>query len=206
MGVSTRKARLGGHRDALPGDRPVCPLWTAQSAGLVAQTQPEMFASIGQIPDRRRTQTYFIARARGDAMAVLPEIRSIVKSLDPGQPMYAIGTIDEAFADGLSTRRVAAGMLASFSVLALGLAALGIYGVLSHAVTARTREIGLRFALGADGGSVLRLMLCQALRPVAVGLSAGVALVIGGQRFLAASAWRIIRATRLSPLVALTRR
>lgn len=118
------------------------------------------------------------------------------------------------------------------SVLALGLAALGIYGVLSHAVNARTHEIGLRFALGADGRSVLRLMLGQALRPVLSGLVVGVGLVLGGQRFLAgwlygttpevaplalvstvvllvsiaASAWPIMRTTKLSPMMALTRR
>ncbi len=114
----------------------------------------------------------------------------------------------------------------------MGLAGLGIYGVLSHAVSARTREIGLRFALGADGRSVMTLMLGQALRPVAVGLIAGVAVVLGAQQFLsswlygttpeagplvlvsgvvlvvslAASAWPILRASRLSPMVALTRR
>jgi putative ABC transport system permease protein len=203
-----------------------------RNAGLVGQTQPEMFASIRQIPDRRRTQAYFVVRARGDAMALLPEVRAIVKSIDPGQPMYAVGTIDDAYASGLSTRRVAAWILTAFSVLALGLAALGIYGVLSHTVNTRTREIGLRFALGANGRSVLRIMLWQALRPVLAGLIAGIAVVLGGQRFLAgwlygttpeaaplaivaivvlavslaASAWPIVRATRLSPMVALTRR
>jgi putative ABC transport system permease protein len=203
-----------------------------RNAGLVGQVQPEMFASVRQIPDRRRTQVYFIARTRGDAMAVLPELRSIVRSIDPGQPMYAIGTIDESYAAGLSTRRVAAAVLTAFSVLAMGLAGLGIYGVLSHAVSARTREIGLRFALGADGRSVMKLMLGQALRPVVVGLTAGVAVVLGAQQFLsswlygttpeagplvlvsgvvlvvslAASAWPILRASRLSPMVALTRR
>lgn len=203
-----------------------------RNAGLVGQVQPEMFVSVRQIPDRRRTQVYFIARTRGDATAVLPEIRSIVKSIDPGQPMYAISTIDASYAAGLATRRVAAGMLTAFSLLAMGLAGLGIYGVLSHAVSARTREIGLRVALGADGRSVVKLMLGQALRPVVIGLTAGVAIVLGAQQFLsswlygttpeagplalvsgvvlivslAASAWPIIRASRLSPMVALTRR
>jgi len=201
-----------------------------RNAGLVGQVQPEMFVSVRQIPDRRRTQVYFIVRTRGDVMAVLPEIRSIVKSIDPGQPMYAIGTIDESYEAGLSTRRVAAGMLSAFSLLALGLAGLGIYGVLSHAVSARTREIGLRFALGADGRSVMTLMLGQALRPVVIGLASGVAVVFGAQQYLsswlygttpeagplvlvsgvvlvvslAASAWPILRASRLSPMVALT--
>jgi predicted permease len=203
-----------------------------RNAGLVGQVQPEMFVSVRQIPDRRRTQVYFIVRTRGDVMAVLPEIRSIVKSIDPGQPMYAIGTIDDAYAAGLATRRVAAGMLSAFSLLALGLAGLGVYGVLSHTVSARTREIGLRFALGADGRSVMTLMLGQALRPVVIGLASGVAAVYGAQQFLsswlygttpeagplvlvsgvvlvvslAASAWPILRAGRLSPMVALTRR
>jgi putative ABC transport system permease protein len=191
-----------------------------------------MFVSIRQIPDRRRTQAYLLVRARGNAMTVLPEIQSVVKSIDPGQPMYAISTTEAAFEAGLSTRRAAAWMLMAFSVLALALAGLGIYGVLSHAVSERTREIGLRLALGADGRSVLVLMVMQALRPVAAGLLAGMGLVIGGQQLLgswlygtiieaaplvvvsavvlmvslAASAWPILRAARLSPMVALMRR
>jgi putative ABC transport system permease protein len=203
-----------------------------RNAGLVGQTQPEMFVSIRQIPDRRRTQAYLLVRARGNAMTVLPEIQSVVKSIDPGQPMYAISTTEAAFEAGLSTRRAAAWMLMAFSVLALALAGLGIYGVLSHAVSERTREIGLRLALGADGRSVLVLMVMQALRPVAAGLLAGMGLVIGGQQLLgswlygtiieaaplvvvsavvlmvslAASAWPILRAARLSPMVALMRR
>jgi ABC-type antimicrobial peptide transport system permease subunit len=175
---------------------------------------------------------YLAVRTRGEALTVLPDIRSIVKSIDPGQPMYAIGTIEDAYDSSVATRRVAAWLLAVFSLLALGLAALGIYGVLSHAVASRTREIGLRFALGADGRSVMTLMLGQALRPVAAGLLAGIAVVIGAQHFLsawlygatpeagplvlvsgvvvlvslAASAWPILRAGRLSPMVALTRK
>jgi putative ABC transport system permease protein len=202
-----------------------------RNAGLVGQVQPEMFVSVRQIPDRRRTQVYLAVRTRGEAMTVLPEIRSIVKSIDPGQPMYAIGTIDDAYVSGVATRRVAAWLLTVFSVLAMGLAGLGIYGVLSHAVTSRTREIGLRLALGADGRSVMRLMLGQAFRPVGVGLVAGIAVVLGAQQFLAswlygttpeagplvlvsalvlvvslaAAAWPILRASRLSPMVALTR-
>lgn len=203
-----------------------------RNAGLVGQTQPEMFASVRQIPDRRRTQVYFVARTRADAMSVLPEIQAIVKTIDPGQPMYAIGTLEDAYANGLTTRRTAAGLLTVFSALALGLASLGIFGVLSHAVNARTREIGLRVALGADRPAVMRLMLAQALRPVVLGLLVGVTTVVAGQQLLAtwlygttpepvalalvslvvlvislaASAWPIRRASRLNPVTALQRR
>jgi predicted permease len=203
-----------------------------RNSGLVGQVQPEMFASVRQIPDRRRTQVYLVVRTRSTPTAILPDLRGIVRSIDPGQPMYAIGTVEESYTAGTATRRAAAGVLVIFSVLALGLSALGIFGVLSHAVNARTREIGLRVALGADGGAVTRLMLRQALTPVLAGLGAGLVVVFGAQQALAswlygttpeaaplalvsgvvvlislaASAWPIRRARRLSPLVALTRR
>jgi putative ABC transport system permease protein len=203
-----------------------------KNAGLVGQTQPEMFASVRQIPDRRRTQVYLVVRTRGDAFTVLPDLQSIVKGIDPGQPMYAIETLEGAYADGLATRRAAAGLLLAFSMLALGLAGLGIFGVLSHAVNARTREIGLRVALGASGRAVMRLMLWQALRPVLVGLTGGVVAIVAGQRVLAgwlygttpeptalsavavvvlmvslaASVIPIRRASRLNPVTALSHR
>jgi predicted permease len=203
-----------------------------RNAGLVSPTQPEMFASVRQIPDRRRTQVYVVIRTRSDAVSVLPDFQAIVKGIDPGQPMYAIGTIARAYENGLATRRVAAGMLMVFSVLAVGLAGLGLFGVLSHAVNVRTREIGLRVALGAGRATVMRLLLGQALRPVVVGLTVGVGVSVGAQQALAgwlygatpealplagvatvvflvslaASAWPIHRASTLSPLVALTRR
>ncbi len=228
--VGRRIRVLGAANDGMPADI-VGVVADVRNAGLVGQVQPEMFASVRQIPDRRRTQVYLVVRTRGEATAILPDVRAIVRSIDPGQPMYAIGTVAEQYAAGVGTRRAAAGVLMVFSALALGLAALGIFGVLSHAVNARTREIGLRVALGADRASVTRLMLGQALRPVAAGLIAGVAVVFGAQQALAAwlygttpealplagvagvvlavslaaSAWPIRRAARLSPLVALTR-
>jgi putative ABC transport system permease protein len=203
-----------------------------RNAGLVSPTQPEMFASVRQIPDRRRTQVYVVIRTRSEATAVLPDFQAIVKGIDPGQPMYAIGTLAGAYENGLATRRAAAGMLMVFSVLAVGLAGLGLFGVLSHAVNVRTREIGLRVALGAGRATVMRLLLWQALRPVLMGLTVGVGVSVGAQQALAgwlygatpealplasvaavvflvslaASAWPIHRASTLSPLVALTRR
>ena len=202
-----------------------------RNAGLAALPQPEMYVSVRQIPDRRRTQLYLVLRGKsGDVMTTLSDVRAIVKDIDPGQPMYAISTIDAQFEGGVATRRVAMWLLGVFSALALGLSGLGLFGVLWHGVSERQREIGLRFALGADGASVMRLMLWQALRPVLLGLTAGLAGLITGRQVLsgwlygitpqaaplvmvaavvllvsvAASAWPVIRASRLSPLEALT--
>jgi putative ABC transport system permease protein len=202
-----------------------------RNAGLAAPPRPEMFVSVRQIPDRRRTQLYLVLRGKpGDVMTTLPDVRAIVKSIDAGQPMYAISTIDAQFEGGVATRRVATWLLGIFSVLALGLSGLGLFGVLWHGVSERQREIGLRFALGADGAAVMRLMLWQALRPVLLGLTAGLVGLVAGRQVLSgwlygitpqaaplamvaavvllvsvvASAWPVIRASRLSPLEALT--
>jgi len=161
-----------------------------RNLGLAAPPVPEMIGSVRQIPDRRRTQLYLVVRGRPDAergtpagvLSLLPDVRSIVRGLDPEQPVYAISTIDQQFQGGVATRSAAAGLLAIFSVLALGLAALGIFGVLAHAVHTRSREIGLRIALGASKRRVLRLIVGQAMGPVAVGLATGFAALVAGQQ------------------------
>lgn len=229
--IGRRITVQGAAGDGTPADI-VGVVADVRNSGLVGQIQPEMFASVRQIPDRRRTQLYLVVRTRSTPSAILPDVRGIVRSIDAGQPMYAIGTVEDSYAAGTATRRAAAGVLIVFSLLALGLSALGIFGVLSHAVNARTREIGLRVALGADGRAVTRLMLRQALTPVVAGLVCGLLVVFGAQQALAswlygttpevaplalisgvvllvslaASLWPIRRARRLSPLVALSRR
>jgi putative ABC transport system permease protein len=108
-------------------------------------------------------------RTTTDPRTVLPAIRSQVRELDADQPIYAIRTAEEILAGGTAPRRIAAVVLAIFAGFALLLAAVGIYAVVSFSVGARTREIGLRMALGAARADVLRLMVRQAMTPVIVG-------------------------------------
>jgi len=107
-----------------------------------------------------------------------------VSALDHQQPIYAVSTVDEQLEDGIAPRRLASRVLVAFSVLALGIAGLGIYGVLSHAVGERTREIGVRLALGAQARQVRRMVVVQAMVPVALGIALGMFALVLGSRVL----------------------
>lgn len=145
-----------------------------RNQGLDAPAAPEVYASVRQLPSVSN-QHFLLLRTRGPARGAIGVVREAVASLDPQQPIYAIRTVEEAFAGRSLQRRLATVSLALFGVFALLLAAVGIYAVVAHAVVQRTREIGVRVALGADRGRVRRMVIRQALVPVAAGALVGTA-------------------------------
>jgi putative ABC transport system permease protein len=100
-------------------------------------------------------------------------LRAAVESVDPGQPVANLETMEQYVVGSLSPQRIAVSLLAIFSLLALFLASLGLYGVISFNVTQRTHEIGIRISLGAGRGQVWRLVLAQGMRPALVGVLVG---------------------------------
>ncbi|HEV8630685.1 MAG TPA: ABC transporter permease, partial [Thermoanaerobaculia bacterium] len=112
-------------------------------------------------------------RTTGDPLALVPVVRSAVLAVDPDQPVANVRTMDEVVSRSLAMRRFEALLLAIFAATAVALAVVGIYGVASYSVSQRAREFGLRTALGARAGQVLRMVLGQAAVLVATGLAIG---------------------------------
>ncbi len=139
---------------------------------LRAPPPPIVYVAEQQTP--RRALTY-VLHTTGKALALAPAVRRIVADMDPDQPIARITSLEGALSESITTPRFLATLLATFAALALLLAALGIYGVLSYQVRQRTHEIGIRLALGARAGDVVGLLIRQGMAPVALGLAAGAA-------------------------------
>jgi predicted permease len=146
---------------------------------------PEAYVSYLQRPNRTRWPMIVAVRARqpGALAALMPSIRSTIGSVDPDVPMQT-ATMQENVAKSVADRRFTTTVMSTFAFVALLLAAVGIYGVLSQTVLQRTEEIGVRMALGAEPGSVLRMILASALVPVMVGIVCGAVAAALGVRLL----------------------
>jgi predicted permease len=121
-------------------------------------------------------------RARGDTGAIIAAIRNEVRRLDPNLPVYDIKTFADQIEESISQERLIALLSSFFGLFALLLAGLGLYGVMAYAVSRRTREIGIRMALGAQPGNVLWLVLRETLLLVAIGIAIGLPVALAATR------------------------
>jgi putative ABC transport system permease protein len=121
------------------------------------------------------TGMIFIVRAERNPLSLSEPARRIIRGLDPAQPIAEIRTMEDILGENFARQRFSAWLLSGFSLVALVLAAVGIYGVLAYSVTARTRELGVRAALGADSAHIIALVLKTGARPVIGGVVIGIA-------------------------------
>jgi putative ABC transport system permease protein len=133
---------------------------------------PELFLPFEQSPSPWIT---VLVRGWGDPSALAAPIRRVAQSIDPGQPIFDVELLERRVAESLAERRDRATILGAFAGLALLIAAVGIYGVISYSVARRTHEIGLRMALGAGRSDVLHLVVGAGLRMATFGIAIGLA-------------------------------
>jgi len=143
---------------------------------------PEVYVSSIQKPVQSMS---FVLRAKGDPLAVAPAVRATVAGLDRDLPIVEMRLLDAHVKRAMARHGLSAGLLGVFAALALLLAVVGLYGVVSYAVAARQREIAVRRAVGAENRHVLRLVLGESLRLTLLGIAVGSGLALGATRLLA---------------------
>jgi len=136
------------------------------------------YAALSQ-PRESRATLRAVIRTTGDPGELVPSVHRIIGELDPTLPLFEVRTLDDVLWEAVARPRFLTFLLTAFAGLALLLAAVGIYGVMSHTVAQRTHEIGLRVALGAQPAMVRNMVLRQAGTLVIVGIGIGLAVAIG---------------------------
>jgi putative ABC transport system permease protein len=176
-------------RGHLAGEEPI----GKQINAIMSRTNPfgEIVGVVGDVKDgaldqEPRPTVYYnhahlsyggmvlVLRVEQDPLTLAEPVRRIVRGIDPAQPVAEIRTMDSVVAETFARQRFSAQLLSGFSITSLLLAAIGIYGVLAYSVSERTREIGVRVALGAEPGRIVRMIVGAGARVVVIGTAAGI--------------------------------
>ncbi len=187
--------------DLVPDERPrevIGVVGDMKVSRFQTKLQPVMYVPHTQRPMRYRgpyqwTRAYmtYLVRLSGDPKSVIPELRKAAAEIDPGRPIGKIRTMDDVLGDQVQEPRYYTLLLGIFAGIATLLATVGIYGIMAHSVAQRTREIGIRMALGAHWRDVIRLVMWNALLLIGAGLVAGLGGSLALTRLIATRLWGV---------------
>jgi predicted permease len=161
-------------------------------AGPETEPGPEVFLPLAQDVDRNDMS--LAVRADGDPAALAAAIRDTVHAIDPSVTLWRIRAMDDLMDDYLAPRRLSLRLVQGFAAVALALALVGIYGVLSYTVSQRVPEIGVRMALGAQRGQIVGMMMASGARLGLIGIAAGIAVSLVTSRILTGLLFGVERA------------
>ncbi len=170
-----------------------------RSSGPAVAPGPEFYLPIAQAPstpqgsawDWIQRTVYVVARTSGDPVTLVAGLRQALQRIDPNLPLFDVRTMEERLAASTATSRFNTLLLTTLGLMGLVLSAIGIYGVIAYFVSQRTPEMALRLALGASPRDVIRLVIGQALKPVAIGLVVGLVGALAATRLLQAQLYGV---------------
>jgi putative ABC transport system permease protein len=223
-----RRIRLGKLTAEFPWATIVGVVGDVHARGLDVAPVPEQYWPVAQI--RNTPALAIVVRTQGDPAALAGPVRAAIAEVDPDQPIYDLQTVETLVGSSLGQRRFTVTLMLVFGFIALALAAVGIYGVMAYTVAQRTREIGIRVALGAQSAGVVAMVLRDGMKLVGLGVAIGIASALAVTRVAASLLYGVsaadavtyltiaaalsavgliaivlpaLRATRVSPMLAL---
>jgi len=189
--------------------KPMGPEWTEPARtviGVVGDVRenslsesapPEMFVPYRQVPAHmvpllvRAIASRWVVRVKANPLSFAPQAKQAVLQVDPDEPIAQVRSMDQVLSESLGRRRFNTMLLGTFAALALVLASVGIYGVLSYSVSRRVQEIGIRMALGADRREVIRLVVGEGMSTALIGIAAGLLAALGLTRLLSSMLYAV---------------